>query len=182
MNELLAQYWALILVALIIGIVVAWFVFAANRKTRVVSAAKDGDGEEPARRNQALIDAPPAAQAVEIPPAAPEGLAGAGEAVAAAVLAAEHQHAGSASVQAPEKAADDLTRLKGVGPKLNTLLCSLGVNSFDQIANWTEADIDRIDAQLGNFEGRIRRDNWVEQARFLAKGDTEGFENQFGKL
>ncbi|MFA7596866.1 MAG: hypothetical protein WCY92_10970 [Novosphingobium sp.] len=182
MNELLAQYWVLILVALIIGIVVAWFVFAANRKTRVVIASTEKESEEPARRNQALIDAPPAAQAVEIPPATPEGLAGAGEAVAAAVLAAEHQHADSASAQATDKAADDLTRLKGVGPKLNTLLCSLGVNSFDQIANWTDADIDRIDAQLGSFQGRIRRDNWVEQARFLAKGDTAGFQSRFGAL
>jgi len=183
MNELLAQYWVLILVALIIGIVVAWLVFAANRKTRVVSASTDKESEEePARRNQALIDAPPAAQAVEIPPATPEGLAGAGEAVAAVAAIPESEDAGQASKPAPDRVADDLTRLKGVGPKLNTLLCSLGVNSFDQIANWTDADIDRIDAQLGNFQGRIRRDNWVEQARFLAKGDTAGFESQFGKL
>ncbi len=181
MNELLAQYWVLILVALIIGIVVAWFVFAANRKTRVVSASAEKESEEPARRNQTLIDAPPAAQAVEISPATPAGLAGAGKAAAVAVVP-EDEHAGQASEQAPDRIADDLTRLKGVGPKLNTLLCSLGVNSFDQIANWTDADIDRIDAQLGNFQGRIRRDNWVEQARFLAKGDTAGFESQFGKL
>ena len=141
MNELLAQYWVLILVALIIGIVVAWFVFAANRKTRVVSATEK-ESEEPARRNQTLIDAPPAAQAVEIPPATP---AGAGEAAPVAVVP-KNEHAGQASEQAPDRVADDLTRLKGVGPKLSTLLCSLGVNSFDQIANWTDVDIDRIDA------------------------------------
>lgn len=184
MNELLAQYWALILVALLIGLAVAWLLFAKTRKTRVVIAPADADGEEPARRNQALIDAPPAAQTATIPPATPEGLAGAGEAVAAIVLAQEQEreHASLPTEKAPGEAADDLTRLKGVGPKLNTLLHSLGVNSFNQIANWTDADIDRIDAQLGNFQGRIRRDNWVEQAGFLANGDTAGFEGQFGKL
>ena len=53
---------------------------------------------------------------------------------------------------------------------------------FAQIAAWDEAEIDRVDAELGRFQGRIRRDNWVEQARFLAQGDTEGYEGRFGRL
>ena len=77
---------------------------------------------------------------------------------------------------------DDLTRIKGVGPKLRDLLASLGVTRFEQVASWSEADIDRIDAQLGQFEGRIRRDNWVDQAKLLAAGDTAGYESRFGKL
>ena len=78
--------------------------------------------------------------------------------------------------------ADDLTRIKGVGPKLADLLASLGVHSFAQIADWTDADIDRIDAQLGRFEGRIRRDSWVEQATLLARDDTAAYEARFGRL
>jgi predicted flap endonuclease-1-like 5' DNA nuclease len=77
---------------------------------------------------------------------------------------------------------DDLRRIKGLGPKLVTLLNALGVTSYAQIAGWSEADIDRIDAQLGTFAGRIRRDSWVEQAKLLAAGDTAGFEAKFGKL
>ncbi|WOK37876.1 hypothetical protein [Sphingomonas sp. C3-2] len=78
--------------------------------------------------------------------------------------------------------ADNLLQLKGVGPKLAALLTSLGITSFAQIAGWDDAEIDRIDSQLGNFKGRIRRDKWVEQAGFLAKGDVAEFEERFGKL
>lgn len=77
---------------------------------------------------------------------------------------------------------DDLLRLKGVGPKLKTLLASLGVTSFAQIAAWTDADIAGIDAQLGSFKGRPIRDQWVDQARYLASGDVAGFEAKYGKL
>jgi predicted flap endonuclease-1-like 5' DNA nuclease len=82
----------------------------------------------------------------------------------------------------PAAETDDLRRIKGVGPKLAALLQSLGVTSYAQIAAWTDADIDRIDAQLGTFAGRIRRDSWIEQAQLLAAGDTAGFEGKFGKL
>jgi predicted flap endonuclease-1-like 5' DNA nuclease len=77
---------------------------------------------------------------------------------------------------------DNLRQLKGVGPKLAALLTELNVTRFDQIASWTDADIARIDPQLGAFKGRIVRDNWVEQARFLAAGDIAGFEARFGRL
>ncbi len=108
-----------------------------------------------------------------MPPQTPAGLAGVGEAVEAAV---EHQQ-----VRAAETS-DDLTRLKGVGPKLAAQLGDMGIASFAQIAAWTDADIDRVDAQLGRFQGRIRRDGWVEQARLLAAGDTAGFAARFGAI
>jgi len=77
---------------------------------------------------------------------------------------------------------DDLLELKGVGPKLASLLNSLGVRRFDQIAAWTEVEIAEVDQHLGNFSGRIGRDRWVEQARLLAAGEIDGFESRFGKL
>ncbi|WP_414892803.1 hypothetical protein, partial [Sphingopyxis sp. H115] len=77
---------------------------------------------------------------------------------------------------------DNLQLLKGVGPKLAVLLSGLGVTSFQQIADWTEADIARIDAQLGAFQGRIARDNIVDQAGYLARGDKAGFEAKYGAL
>lgn len=85
-----------------------------------------------------------------------------------------------ASPAAPE--GDDLLRLKGVGPKLNSLLIELGVTRFAQIAAWTDADIAAIDAKLGNFKGRPVRDQWVDQAKYLAAGDIAGFEAKYGKL
>jgi predicted flap endonuclease-1-like 5' DNA nuclease len=77
---------------------------------------------------------------------------------------------------------DDLTRIKGLGPKIAEQLAGLGVTTFAQIAAWDEAEIDRIDAQLGRFQGRIRRDDWPAQAKLLAAGDTAGYEAAFGRL
>jgi predicted flap endonuclease-1-like 5' DNA nuclease len=62
------------------------------------------------------------------------------------------------------------------------MLASLGVTRYDQIAGWSDADIARVDPQLGAFQGRIARDNWIEQCRYLAAGDTAGFESRFGKV
>ena len=79
-------------------------------------------------------------------------------------------------------AADNLQLLKGVGPKMVGLLGGLGVTRFEQIAAWTEADIAHIDPQLGAFQGRIARDNIVDQAGYLARGDKAGFEAKYGAL
>jgi predicted flap endonuclease-1-like 5' DNA nuclease len=109
----------------------------------------------------------------------PDILGGVGEVVAAAA-ARDVRDAEPAAT--PAAGGDELARIKGVGPKLVTLLGQLGVTSFAEIAAWSEADIDRIDARLGTFAGRIRRDNWVEQCKFLAADDATGFEAKFGKL
>lgn len=61
---------------------------------------------------------------------------------------------------------DDLKRISGVGPKLEQVLNGRGILRVADIAAWSDADIDRIDAELG-FDGRIRRDDWVGQAKAL---------------
>jgi predicted flap endonuclease-1-like 5' DNA nuclease len=175
MAELVQDNWLLLVLALLVGLAVAWWLFVASRRTRVEIARRDD--EAPAKRNQALIDAPPAAPRVEIPPLAPMGLAGVGEAVQAAAEPVPVAPAPSG----PEQG-DDLTRIKGLGPKLAEQLHALGVTSFAQIAAWDDAQIDRIDAQLGRFQGRIRRDDWPAQAQLLAAGDLAGYEGKFGKL
>lgn len=76
---------------------------------------------------------------------------------------------------------DDLTILKGVGPKLRDTLHSLGITNFRQIAAWNDLDVLTFDMKLGQFRGRIVRDQWVEQARLLAAGNREAFEARFGK-
>jgi len=62
---------------------------------------------------------------------------------------------------------DDLTLLDGVGPFLEKKLNDAGVYSYDQIAEWDQADIDRVTRAIQFFEGRIEKDNWVGQARRL---------------
>ncbi len=66
--------------------------------------------------------------------------------------------------------ADDLKLIKGVGPKLEALLHSLGFYHFDQVAAWTEAELNWVDSNLEGFYGRATRERWVEQARLLASG------------
>ncbi len=68
--------------------------------------------------------------------------------------------------------ADDLKIIKGIGPSLEKLCHSLGYFHFDQIANWTPAEIAWVDDNLEGFKGRVTRDEWVSQARVLAAGGT----------
>jgi len=170
MSEVISENWLIFLAALALVILVAWWLLVASRRTRIERTEAPGDGLS-ARRNQALIDAPPASAEVDLPPPTPEVLGGVSE-VLAATAKPVHQPLNS----------DDLKRIKGVGPKLETLLNSLGVTSYSQIAAWDDDEIDRIDAQLGTFAGRIRRDDWPAQARYLAAGDMAGFEQRFGKI
>lgn len=68
-----------------------------------------------------------------------------------------------------ESGADDLKRIKGVGPKLEQMLNGMGFYHFDQIANWGPEEVAWVDQNLEGFKGRVSRDNWVEQAGSLAK-------------
>ena len=68
---------------------------------------------------------------------------------------------------APEGRADDLKRLSGVGPKLETKLHENGVYTFAQIAEWGPAEVCWMNDKL-SFKGRIEREGWVEQAKTLA--------------
>ena len=92
------------------------------------------------------------------------------------------RRAGPAPEPAAAGPADPLTRLKGLGPKAEAALNELGITRFEQIASWSENDVARIDQQMGAFKGRMARDRWIEQARYLAAGDSAGFEATFGKL
>jgi predicted flap endonuclease-1-like 5' DNA nuclease len=156
MTQLLETYWPALVIALALGLVIAWYVFNASRRTRVTGTVKDvlDDGASPAERNKALIDSAPAA--TRDPAAAP--------------------------LPAAPMGGDDLTRIKGLGPKLAAQLAGLGVTSFVEVAAWDDAEIERIDSQLGRFQGRIRRDDWVGQARLLAAGDESGFSEKYGRL
>lgn len=76
--------------------------------------------------------------------------------------------------------ADDIKRIKGIGPKLQRLLNSMGYFHFDQIAAWTSAEIEWVDTNLEGFKGRVTRDNWVGQAKILAAGGETEFSKRNG--
>jgi predicted flap endonuclease-1-like 5' DNA nuclease len=62
--------------------------------------------------------------------------------------------------------ADDLKLISGIGPKLEQKLNSIGIWHYDQIASWTQREIDWVNAAI-SFRGRIEREKWVSQARAM---------------
>lgn len=85
------------------------------------------------------------------------------------------------TMKAARKAgADDLKKIKGVGPKLEQTLNELGFYHYDQVAKWTEAEIAWVDNRL-KFKGRIQRDDWIEQAKKLASGEETEFSKRVKK-
>jgi predicted flap endonuclease-1-like 5' DNA nuclease len=148
---------------------------------RVVSMqARFGAASLAVARHLWFGDAPAAAPVVEAP--RPVAKAAAAPLPAPApepipVAAASAPAAPEAPVPAPSPApsagpklfseapadADELTVLKGVGPKLSAVLNALGVYTFAQIAAWTPDDIVWIEDKL-DFRGRVTREKWVEQA------------------
>ena len=76
---------------------------------------------------------------------------------------------------------DDLKQIKGVGPKLEKLLHDNGVTQFAQVAAWSDAEIDRFADLIGSMGGRIRSDDWTQQAKTLAAGGTTEFASRVKK-
>lgn len=182
--EFIEANWPLVVMLVLLVLLIAWYIFHASRKTTVSRARSDvlDEGAAPAARNQALIDSAPSASPTAGASIAepttivePEPVASSAPKPAPAPEPVSVDPAGSA-------ASDDLTRIKGVGPKLAKMLSEMGVTSFAQIADWDAAEIARVDAKLGRFQGRIERDNWTAQAKFLAAGDLDGYAAQFGAI
>ncbi len=68
---------------------------------------------------------------------------------------------------------DDLKRISGVGPVIEKKLNKAGIFQFADIAAWRKADERTFSEQL-DFPGRIEREEWVKQAKALAKQLTKG--------
>jgi len=153
MVELFRAYWPIVLVALAIGLVVGFLLFRPRQRVRLTDTA-------PARPHMAAHETALSHEA-----------------------AVTTQHMiGAESAVPPPGPRDELERLKGVGPKLAAMLQAHGLVRFDQIAGLTDSELARLDPDLGPFRGRLQRDRIVEQAAYLARGDTDGFEERFGKL
>lgn len=174
------DYWYLALAAVLIGLATAAWIWL-----QLGTPAQDNlpDIDEPVRK----VTAAPAPVPLEpvkpvIDVAEPVKFVAPTPEPSAVPMAAEGLEGSKPNIAAAVGEPDDLSLIKGVGPKLKLLLTSLGVTRFDQIAAWGEADIAEVDAYLGTFKGRIARDSWVEQAGFLANGDTAGFSAKFGAV
>lgn len=75
---------------------------------------------------------------------------------------------------------DDLKMISGVGPKIEGILHDLGIFTFEQVSKWKKAEREWVDGYL-SFHGRIEREDWVKQAKALAKGGEAEYIRVFGK-
>lgn len=167
MSELFREYLPAILIAVALGLVIAFLIFRPRQRVRLTDSAPlrphMNASARDSRREANGIASEAAAAACDV----------SGEIFGAPV----HRNL-SASSEAP----DDFQRIKGVGPRLAEMLHARGFVRFAQLAHLTPEEIEMIDQQLGAFRGRLRRDRIAEQAVYLARGDIDGFEEHFGKL
>ncbi len=68
---------------------------------------------------------------------------------------------------------DDLKVIKGIGPQMEELLQSFGIQSWEQLAAMDDDDVAKVDAALEDFPGRITRDEWVPQAKAIMENGHE---------
>ena len=167
MIELLREYLPAILIALAIGLIVGFLIFRPRQRVRLTDSA-------PLRPH---MTNPVRDRRSERKDLASEAAAAASDVTGEFIGAPVHRHLSGGADNA-----DDFVRLKGIGPKLAEMLHARGFTRFEQLAHLTPEEIDIIDQQLGAFSGRLRRDRIVQQAAYLARGDVDGFEQQFGKL
>jgi predicted flap endonuclease-1-like 5' DNA nuclease len=167
-----------LLLPLLLGLITGWAIWAGRRTADADLAYA---APEPVRAPDPVrVAEPVAAPAPKVEPVAVAAPVAAPKVAPVAVAAAVAMTA--IGIPAAIGNPDDLLQIKGVGPKLNDLLHSLGIHRFDQISAWGRGEVGKVDEHLGAFKGRIDRDSWVEQAGLLAKGMIKEFEAKFGKL
>jgi predicted flap endonuclease-1-like 5' DNA nuclease len=178
----------LLLLAVLAVLVIAGIIFGMRLARRRRQAERELHAHNAEVREKAVpptlaaAPAPLETQAAASPPA-PEPLA----ASAAPVMAAAPSVAFTAPISAPAQgelspAEGPVTQLKGLGPKVAAKLAEQGITTVGQLAALTDDQAAALDARLAPFTGRMGRDRWLEQARFLAAGDRAGFEAVFGRL
>ncbi len=69
---------------------------------------------------------------------------------------------------------DKLQAIKGVGPAIEKTLNEMGIFRFQQIAEMSEYDINRVAKRLKGFRSRIYREDWIGQARELRDQESSG--------
>lgn len=150
MMWLMWHMWVLLALAALLGGLAGWILRGAR---------PDGTLRLPPRAKPVAADPAPVAEPAK-PMSSPEPAA-----AEAVKPAPEAVRTGADASAGP----DDLTRIKGLGPKAESTLTEAGVFHFRQIAAWSAADVEKFDALL-NARGRIVRDDWVGQAKELVKG------------
>lgn len=162
--DFIRDNWPVIIIAIAIALLLAFLLLRPRQRVQLTDSA-------PTRPHMAYAKPPEG-----------RGLAGEHAAAASDVTGELIGAPVRRRLDGEKGAADDFLLLKGIGPKLADALHELGFTRFEQLAHLTPTEIERIDAQLGAFRGRLTRDRIIEQADYLARNDIDGYEQRFGKL
>jgi predicted flap endonuclease-1-like 5' DNA nuclease len=178
------QMLAVAIVALLLGLLIGLGVRAPlKRKAAVLQERNDGLSRE---RDAALADRERLALEVKARDAQIRPLADEVDKLRRDFARAQKATlTGDAAAAAGDERSIDpanLRHLKGVGAKFADKLAAAGITRIDQIAGWSGADVAVMDAQMGDFAGRIAGDRLVEQAVLLTSGRYTEYETLFGKL
>lgn len=171
-----------IVIALLVGIAIGWWIFKRGRALRDSGAPTPGKVEAAAPPPVPAPAPAPERRLIRDGIDTVEGRGIADEHAAATMDVAGEILGVDAHPDHGAGPGDDLQTLKGVGPKLAAQLRAQGITRFAQLAALTDTEIEMLDSRMGAFRGRIARDRLAEQSAFLARGDTDGFEARFGKL
>lgn len=186
MGHYLIELAVWLLIAFFIGCLVGWFL------RRIFGSSSRKPETEPVRATWRETEMPPAPVTAPVAPVAqPEPVPEPEEAVVPAPATPPAEVAAAAMpltarMERPKGLSearggkpDNLQRISGIGPKNEKILHNLGVFHFDQIAFWTAEQVSWVDDHL-KFNGRIGREQWIEQARLLAEGKEDEFRTLFG--
>ena len=172
------------LVFVFLGLLLNWILCDAGRQAVAQHHAPAPAAVVPAQPAPVAAEAPSAPVATDPAPASAPAPAPAVEPAAPVVAdaPAQAEDAAPATLAGPRDGqADNLKEIKGVGPKLEQMLHQMGFYHFDQIAAWTEAEVNWVNENLAGFKGRATRDNWVAQAKILAAGGETEFSTRVGR-
>jgi predicted flap endonuclease-1-like 5' DNA nuclease len=122
---------------------------------------------EPVVAEPAEAEQPEVAEA-RVDDALLDDAAATGPAVASTAAAPSDDTADSEPFVPPRDAErDDLRRIRGIGPTMERLLNEQGIVTFRQLAVLSDPGIEELQRRLPGVSGRIRRGQWIQQARDL---------------
>jgi len=152
MAWLVVHMWFWLLGAFLLGLLLGWWIWRCRHDE--IEGVEGASAGEPAKVMSAVPAAEKPAQLTGAPP----------------VL----------FTSPSEGPADDLKKVRGIGPGIEKLLNGVGIFYYRQIADWNDDHVTWIDRKL-QFPGRITRENWIDQAKILRDGGNTEFAQRYEK-
>ena len=182
MLEIASEIIICLLLATLIGFALGYLVAKSqSQNSKPVRSSETVEKEEPEAEELTLeepqkedtdVEETKASEEVEIPT---ENAIGQALEALEALEDIEEEEEKSEAGQKPEllsqprnEGKDNLTDIKGIGPKVEEKLNAAGIYHFEQIANWSEANMIWLEAHT-LFASRVKKELWIEESKsFLA--------------